>query len=352
MAGSPAVLKFPRGLPPTKQFGERMRLLVVQGKDTGTCFSVLGDLMFIGREGCQIQINDDNLSRKHAEIAWNNDHYVIRDLGSSNGIVHNGEKVPEAKLSPGDLLLIGLTTLEVYPAGQVTKSAKPMLPSTAVRRIEAVANPSAAAPAKAAVDPKKKAVQNKRTMIFVAIGFLIFIAYMTEENKTIRENAHLPIEEQEMAKKKKKLGKDELKDAIAAYVPNYALDTQQRRDSEVFFRNGVRELQNNNYRRAFTAFDTALTVDPSNELAKIYLKTAKMEMVSELKSISAAGTVARKSLRNKEARMHFENVIRYLESETGDTRAMENDTSKEMRELFDKAKDALKDMDKEESGSR
>ncbi|MGE3263451.1 MAG: FHA domain-containing protein [Bacteriovoracia bacterium] len=351
MAGSPAVLKFPRGLPPTKQFGERLRLLVVQGNDSGTCFSVLGDLVFIGREDCQILINDDNLSRKHAEIGWQGDHYLIRDLGSSNGIVHNGQKVSEAKLAPGDLVMIGLTVLEVYPAGQNRKREKPMLLPGTAGKLRAVPTPDVVV-TKPGIDPKKKAVQSKRTLILAAVGLLIVIAYLTDDNKTIRQNAHLPIDEPETNVPKKKLKKDELAQALAEYVPNYALDTQQRRDSQVFFRNGVRELQNKNYRRAFTAFDTALTVDPSHELAKIYLKTAKKELLAELKNTTTAGIIARKSLRNKEARMHFANVIRYLEGETGDTRAMENEQNKEMRELYDKAKDALKELDKEESGAR
>ena len=350
MAGSPAVLKFPRGLPPTKQFGERLRLLVIQGKDKGICFSVLGDLIFIGREGCQIQINDDNLSRKHAEIGWRNDHYVIRDLGSANGIMHNGQKVSEARLQPGDIVMMGLTVLEAYPAGQTNRSARPQLPASARAQLGAPA--ASATPAKPAVDPKKAAVDRKRTLIIVFLIFMAFLAYMTDETSTIRERAKIESGEEETVKPKKKLKKDDLAKAIAEYVPNYAVDTQQRRDAEVFFRNGVRELQNKNYRRAFTAFDTALTVDPTHDLAKIYLKSAKKEMLAELKSTLAAAVIANKSLRYKEARMHYQNIIRYLEGETGGTSAMENESNKEMRELYDKAKEALKTLDKDENRPR
>ena len=149
MAG-PAVLRFSRGLPPTKQFGERLRLLVRQGQDQGTCYSLLGDLVFIGREDCQIVLNDTNISRKHAEISWKGDHYVIRDLGSANGIVYNGNKVPESKLNPGDIVLMGLTVLEVYPSGSTKKNEKPLLPGPVKRSAPAQADPAAAANAAAA----------------------------------------------------------------------------------------------------------------------------------------------------------------------------------------------------------
>ncbi len=128
-------------------------------------------------------------------------------------------------------------------------------------------------------------------------------------------------------------------------------DKQQRKDAEIFFRNGVRELQNRNYRRAFTAFDTALTVDPTHELAKIYLKSAKMELLSELWSTQLAGLRAKASLRYKEARMHFENIVRYLENESGNS-SMENEANKELRELHEDAKKELADLDRLESKSK
>jgi hypothetical protein len=107
----------------------------------------------------------------------------------------------------------------------------------------------------------------------------------------------------------------------------------------------VRELQNKNYRRAFTAFDTALTVDPTHELAKIYLKSAKMELLSELWSTQRAGLQAKASLRYKEARMHFENIIRYLDGENGGSTAMDNEANKELHDLYEDAKKEITELD-------
>ena len=388
MPAGPAVLKFARGLPPSKQFGERLRLLVIQGPDKGACYSLMGDSLYIGRDGCQISLNDGNVSKKHAEIFWNEAGYTVKDLGSSNGILVNGEKVPSAVLKAGDLLMIGLTVMEVYSAGQTTRNDRPMLPATA-RRASAPATLSAAraaavpgaivggngaaaaasaAPAKPALTPeedkKKRAMDKKRTFIFIGLFFLAFMLYFgSDEGKTIREMAQIEQSDPEVkAKPKKKMKKEEIAEAIAEYTPSYNLDTQQRKDAEIFFRNGVRELANNNYRRAFTAFETALTVDPSHELAKIYLKTAKIEMINELKSMNAAALQAQKSLRYREARMHYNNIIRYLEGENGGKdllRYQENDVLKSKKksdkkeytipEIYDGAVEGLKELDKAEN---
>lgn len=352
MPAGPAVLRFSRGLPPSKQFGERLRLLVIQGEDKGTCFSMLGDTIFVGREGCQIVLKDSNISKKHAELGWKNDHYVVRDLGSSNGILHNGNKVTEAALKQGDMLMIGLTMLEVYPAGQTRRNDRPLLPGTPRRpALPAVGS----APAPASLSPedikKKRETDKKRLVIYVGLFFLAFMLYFSEgDQNTIRGNAKLETSEPETAKKKgKSQTKEQIQEALAEYIPNYNLDTQQRKDAEIFFRNGVRELQNKNYRRAFTAFETALTVDSTHELAKIYLKSAKKEMLTELDNTSKAALRAHKSLRYKEARMHYENIIRYLEGETGNNEFMDNEASKKIKKMFEDAQEAIKTLDKEEN---
>jgi pSer/pThr/pTyr-binding forkhead associated (FHA) protein len=340
-------------------------------------------------------LNDSNISRKHAEISWKGDHYVIRDLGSANGIVYNGNKVPESKLNPGDIVLMGLTVVEVYPPGQTRKNEKPML-AAPIKRLSAVpagaAAPEAEKPKLTAKEEKehKRKVERKRMILFVSVFFVLAMAYFNDDNTTMRghtkieqnvedeqtprdKKTGLPIDRtgdkikkltEQIQKRKMELVKyQELRSQLEqrqnttqnlsseALIEdaNQSGDKSQRKDAEIFFRNGVRELQNKNYRRAFTAFDTALTVDPTHELAKIYLKSAKMELLSELWSTQVAGLRAKASLRYKDARMNFENIVRYLDSETGGSTSMDNEANKELKELYDDAKRELADLDKLEN---
>ncbi len=354
MPAGPSVLRFSRGLPPSRQFGERLRLLVIQGENKGTCFSLLGDLLFLGREGCQIVLQDPNISKKHVEIGWKGDHYVARDLGSANGIVYNGAKVMEAHLQPGGLLLVGLTMLEVYPPGQTKKTERPLLPENSSGRPllvgAATKNVNQATPLNAEEIKKKRETEKKRLVIYALLFFLAFILYFSEsDSTTIRENARLPKGEEETQQDTKKKSKKEVEAALSEYIPNYTLDTQQRKDAEIFFRTGVRELQNKNFRRAFTAFETALTVDPTHELAKIYLKSAKKEMLAELQNMSASALRAKRSLRYKEARMHYGNIIRYLEGEAGNNNYMDNESNSMIKKMFEETQQAIKELDKEEN---
>jgi pSer/pThr/pTyr-binding forkhead associated (FHA) protein len=64
-------------------------------------------LLFGRHQECDVQLNSKKVSRRHCCIAQVNDYLVVRDLGSTNGIRINGQRVTEGRLQPGDELVIG-----------------------------------------------------------------------------------------------------------------------------------------------------------------------------------------------------------------------------------------------------
>lgn len=64
-------------------------------------------LLFGRHEECDVQLNSKKVSRRHCVLAQVSDYLVIRDLGSTNGVRINGQRVAEGKLRPGDELQIG-----------------------------------------------------------------------------------------------------------------------------------------------------------------------------------------------------------------------------------------------------
>jgi pSer/pThr/pTyr-binding forkhead associated (FHA) protein len=62
----------------------------------------------VGRDpSCHIHELDPLLSRRHAEFIWQRERVTVRDLGSRNGILVNGLKVPEKVLASGDIVQLG-----------------------------------------------------------------------------------------------------------------------------------------------------------------------------------------------------------------------------------------------------
>ncbi len=83
-------------------------LLVGAGKRT----VLSGSRVLLGRSrDCDIQLDDPNTSRRHAEVRREGNAWVVADLGSTNGIKVNGSRVAEAELHPGDEVTLGLIRL-------------------------------------------------------------------------------------------------------------------------------------------------------------------------------------------------------------------------------------------------
>ena len=62
----------------------------------------------LGRdEACDIRVEGEQASRRHAEIVREGAVFMIRDLDSRNGLHVNGVRVPQAPLRPGSLLRVG-----------------------------------------------------------------------------------------------------------------------------------------------------------------------------------------------------------------------------------------------------
>jgi pSer/pThr/pTyr-binding forkhead associated (FHA) protein len=71
--------------------------------EDGPLISLDRPIIFVGRHvDCDIRIDSKKISRRHCCIIQLQDRLVIRDLGSTNGIYCNGQRVEEAVLTPHD----------------------------------------------------------------------------------------------------------------------------------------------------------------------------------------------------------------------------------------------------------
>ena len=72
-----------------------------------------------------LQIDNLAVSGHHAKIYWDQDHYVIEDLGSLNGTYVNNQRVGKASLKDGDSVIIGKHLVQFKEEGQKAPSEKP-----------------------------------------------------------------------------------------------------------------------------------------------------------------------------------------------------------------------------------
>ena len=108
------------------------RLKVVGGKHSGQYIPLTTERFLIGREeDCHLRPSSEMISRHHCAITLDGFTVRIRDLGSTNGTLVNGERIHGAvTLSSGDRIEVGKLCFEIsiseMTVGPAAASAEPV----------------------------------------------------------------------------------------------------------------------------------------------------------------------------------------------------------------------------------
>ena len=87
---------------------------VVAGQDVGKVYRFTRGNITIGRRTGEVPLSDLEASRRHAVIElFGREMIFLRDLGSTNGTYHNGQRVDVAQLRNGDTIGVGRTVLKL-----------------------------------------------------------------------------------------------------------------------------------------------------------------------------------------------------------------------------------------------
>lgn len=87
-------------------------LHVLQGADKGRTFDRIAEPVVLGRLSENVSLSDNSVSRRHAELRPQDGHWILTDLGSSNGTCLNGVRIEgPVALKDGDQIKLGGTLL-------------------------------------------------------------------------------------------------------------------------------------------------------------------------------------------------------------------------------------------------
>lgn len=126
---------------------------VIAGSRQGARFEFSNhDTLLVGRSrSAQLALTDDpHFSRHHFLLELNPPRGYVRDLGSRNGTLLNGQSIKEAPLRDGDIISAGKTQIRfkvigrpepltvAWPAAKALASAPPRAPTTAIPGYEIV----------------------------------------------------------------------------------------------------------------------------------------------------------------------------------------------------------------------
>jgi adenylate cyclase len=99
--------------------------------------------LVVGRAlNSDIPVFDPTISRRHAEVACDEEGVRVRDLGSSNGTYLNGTKIEAARVAPGDIVTFGKVafrlkeaTAEITAPAYFPSGPTPRIGATIIRQL-------------------------------------------------------------------------------------------------------------------------------------------------------------------------------------------------------------------------
>ncbi len=108
---------------PSRKESGNACLVVIYGDDLGRRVPLGTEPTLVGRSSkCDVQVDQESVSRNHCRVSFNGRQYTIRDLGSTNGTYVNDELIDEVPLRDGDQVKVGRTILKFITGDNIEAS--------------------------------------------------------------------------------------------------------------------------------------------------------------------------------------------------------------------------------------
>jgi pSer/pThr/pTyr-binding forkhead associated (FHA) protein len=273
-----------------KKAGEYFRLVCLTGKTKGLAYFLTGKRVVLGRsESVDIKVLDIKSSREHCEIAKVGKDHILTDLGSQNGVVVNDLKVRQHVLNEGDKVIIGQT---VYKFNRLEVKEK-------VKEVEVVDDEYEEDEYEDLDDEKKsKLTPVLIVVILMAVGVMIMSG-----------------EDAPSAKKKSKsrYQVQEISGTVAESISSKNKKNKKVQDKmNIYFQKGLREFREDNYFRAMSEFEHALSWSPSDPQALFYLRKTKEALDKTIKDLTLKGKRDEDAYKLQNAVVSYCSILRLL----------------------------------------
>ena len=303
--------------------GFKFMLIVKGGPDKGTSYQLLPPKVTIGRDATSnISLSDPRVSRHAAVIEFSMERILITDASARKTLIVDGHQTSQAEIVDGSVIQIGdshlifaVEAMQMAPQGPQNFSPSPLqsvaeqggpMPSQQQRQVQTHdmngAMPQASAFGNAATNspgyapshspPKQGLSPAFKGLIALVILFALYVGLSEKRAAQARKGITTSTDIQNEINSSEKLQEELKKKRV------FKSDEEKTRYEEAnrHYLEGFRDYQNLQYSRALRSFETALAIDPANELARRYYNLAQKQRDDMVANLILEGRTYRDKL--------------------------------------------------------
>jgi pSer/pThr/pTyr-binding forkhead associated (FHA) protein len=269
--------------------GFKFMISIRQGPDSGSSYQLLPPKVTIGRAPeNNIILTDPKVSRNAAVIELNVELITITDLSNRETLFVNGQQTASESIKDGDVIQIGETEFTFNVEALIL--APPL--SLATSKTQAPGSfTTTRAPGQQFQQVRRSPQQKGGSKMFFVIIILVLGglgAFLFTGTPTIK-NPGVSLRTQDAVDKETKASTDRAEDIIKKRTFKNDEEKTRFEEAQKQYLVGFRDYQKGQYMRAMREFETALAIDPDNQLSRRYYKLAEKQRDETVADLSLEG---------------------------------------------------------------
>ena len=262
--------------------GFKFTISIRQGPDKGASYQLLPPKVTLGRSpDNHVVLSDPKISRLAAVIEFTPELITVTDLSNRQSLFVNGQPTVSASIKDGDSIQIGETEFTMnVDAMALNQQGQILVPPQSVGPRPA---PFASAPL-----PRAQGGGNRLVFYAVILGIAGGIWWFVSSSPAMKKQG-VVLRTNDAIEKDTQSSTDRTEEIIKKR--SFASDEERTRfeEAQKHYLEGFRDYQKSQWMRAMRSFETALAIDPDNQLARRYYKLSEKQRDEQISNYSLEG---------------------------------------------------------------
>lgn len=301
-------------LRPAPRTGFKFTISIRQGPDQGALYQLLPPVVTIGRSPeNNIVLSDPKVSRSAARIEFTVAEITITDLSNRGALFINGEASAKASIKDGDTIQVGETVFSFSVEALMLASPESTPASLQpVGSFTATRSAGAGGGFRQMPQPRGASGGGNQMVLILIVLLLAGGGFWVYTSKPKIANPGLALHTKDAIESETKASEQTAADLVKKRTFKNDEEKTRFEEAQKQYLMGFRDYSKGQYMRAMREFETALAIDPDNQMARRYYKLSEKQRDERVADLSLEGRKYKDKHMYSRCESSFEKVLELI----------------------------------------